>query len=245
MCFSYYYFFFFRTQTSLAHEIIASPKVQSLAKSSNDGGNSQQKHEEIDEELEEINLLHLDLDCCIPQWMKDNFSKGIYPTLEERNSFSKGACEYVLSEAKSHFNDFPKDSCVDEGRSGIMISFSFVNHDIRDFFLQYFKATISTGINQKVNFCIHWLLINTTADEANRRISQREDHFYENLAPESSDDDKTKAQKELEKAEGIEEENSEWDFAPVHFDHLDLDGLTSLPDNAEIAIDFMIQTLSE
>lgn len=40
----------------------------------------------------------LDLDVCIPQWMKDNFSKGIYPTLKERQEFAKDCCDYVTNQ---------------------------------------------------------------------------------------------------------------------------------------------------
>jgi len=37
----------------------------------------------------------LDLDVCVPQWMKDNFARGMYPTLEQRNKFAIGCCKYV------------------------------------------------------------------------------------------------------------------------------------------------------
>eukprot|EP00814_Leptocylindrus_danicus_P005689 CAMPEP_0116047302 /NCGR_PEP_ID=MMETSP0321-20121206/28791_1 /TAXON_ID=163516 /ORGANISM="Leptocylindrus danicus var. danicus, Strain B650" /LENGTH=81 /DNA_ID=CAMNT_0003529117 /DNA_START=190 /DNA_END=435 /DNA_ORIENTATION=+ len=33
-------------------------------------------------------IITLDLDVCIPQWMKDNFTNGIYPTLAQRDQFA-------------------------------------------------------------------------------------------------------------------------------------------------------------
>ena len=39
--------------------------------------------------------LALDLDVCVPVWMKDNFAKGQYPTLEERKVFAIDACQHV------------------------------------------------------------------------------------------------------------------------------------------------------
>mmetsp|Transcript_29866 Transcript_29866/g.55092 ORF Transcript_29866/g.55092 Transcript_29866/m.55092 type:complete len:104 (-) Transcript_29866:76-387(-) len=42
--------------------------------------------------------LFLDLDVCVPQWMKENFSKGIYPTLKQRADFISNACDHVKGE---------------------------------------------------------------------------------------------------------------------------------------------------
>ncbi len=44
---------------------------------------------------ESLYCLGLDLDDCVPQWMRDNFGKGIYPTLKERQDFATSACDHV------------------------------------------------------------------------------------------------------------------------------------------------------
>ena len=40
-----------------------------------------------------------DLDVCVPQWMRDNFAQGIYPTLAERQAFASDAADYVSTES--------------------------------------------------------------------------------------------------------------------------------------------------
>ena len=46
----------------------------------------------------DIDCLGLDLDVCVSPSMRDNFAKGIYPSLSERREFAKTACQYVESE---------------------------------------------------------------------------------------------------------------------------------------------------
>ena len=40
---------------------------------------------------------NVDLDVCVPQWMRDNFAKGVYPTLAERQAFASDAADYVTT----------------------------------------------------------------------------------------------------------------------------------------------------
>ena len=96
---------------------------------------------------------NLDLDVCVPQWMRDNFSKGIYPTLAERQAFASDAAEYVVTESDG------KDAvCV--------VSFSFVNNDLRDSFRGRFPDAT-------------WALVDASDALAGERISQRDGHFYD------------------------------------------------------------------
>ena len=70
---------------------------------------------------------NVDLDVCVPQWMRDNFAQGIYPTLAERQAFASGAADYVSTESDG------KDACC-------VVSFSFVNVDLRDSFRARFSG---------------------------------------------------------------------------------------------------------
>ena len=54
--------------------------------------------EKLQTSNDNITCLGLDLDVCVPQWMRDNFANGIYPTLEERNRFANECCQYVTHE---------------------------------------------------------------------------------------------------------------------------------------------------
>ena len=38
--------------------------------------------------------LTLDLDVCVPDWMKENFNKGLYPTLAQRREFANDCVWY-------------------------------------------------------------------------------------------------------------------------------------------------------
>ena len=69
----------------------------------------------------DANAYNVDLDVCVPQWMRDNFARGIYPTLAERQAFASDAAEYVSTESAGK-----GARCV--------VSFSFVNDDLRDSF---------------------------------------------------------------------------------------------------------------
>lgn len=143
-------------------------------------------------------VIGLDLDAYVPQWMKDNFAKGIYPTLEQRQEFAEAACDQIEKE----LDEQQPAACV--------VSFSFVNTDLRDVFRSRFQNAL-------------WALVSTTHDEANRRIAEREGHFYKG-APD--------VVHESDREEAIKSDNSEWDFAPVAFPHVNLPGEDSIDDNA-------------
>lgn len=164
---------------------------------------------------DENKCVALDLDVCVTQLMRDNFGKGIYPTLEERKVFATDACDYVDEE-------FAK-KCEEEKVKAItaIISFSFVNTDLRDIFISRFPKA-------------EWILIDTNEDECTKRISEREGHFYKGeIAAEDSEEDATYKSE----APGDDKDNSDWKFAPVTFSHLALDGLNPIQDNANAIVE--------
>ena len=95
---------------------------------------------------------NVDLDVCVPQRMRDNFAKGIYPTLAERQAFASDAAEYVTTESAG------KDACC-------VVSFSFVNDDLRDSFRERFPDAT-------------WALVDASDALAGERIASRDGHFY-------------------------------------------------------------------
>ena len=101
----------------------------------------------------DANAYNLDLDVCVPQWMRDNFARGIYPTLAERQAFASDAAEYVVTASAG------KDACC-------VVSFSFVNTDLRDSFRERFPDAT-------------WALVDASDALAGERISQRDGHFYD------------------------------------------------------------------
>jgi thymidylate kinase len=152
----------------------------------------------------DLRLISLDLDCCIPQWMKDNFSRGIYPTMQERREFAQSACDHV------------REQCANEGASSALVSFSFVNADIREFFRQSFPSST-------------WILMDTDEETAQQRIQQRKNHFF-----------RRKLDACVAAYAGIESsvsspslaDNADWQFAPVTFDHIVLNGKEDAETNA-------------
>lgn len=171
---------------------------------------------------DDLSILPLDLDVCIPQWMKDNFAAGIYPNLQERQEFAVGMCNYI-DEAmqKWHERKHPHAKHL-----VTLCSFSFVNQDLRDIFRKRFPEAI-------------WVLINTSEAEAQRRINEREGHFY-----------KGKTEKQAVETGGeachsakSDSDNSEWDFAPVTFPHTALDGNELVDRNAEKTVQILRDTL--
>jgi len=201
--------------------------------------------------------LLLDLDICIPEWMKDNFAKGIYPTLDQRNEFARSACNYVdgeIHKAKSSnnnssINNNNKDknnnpnTGSDDNHLFTIISFSFVNTDLRDYFRLRFPHA-------------KWALVDVSNTTAQERIEQREGHFYKG-APKGSSTCNIKTEKDLLPKRTNEnadidvnlvaqdddkvDDNSEWEFAPVEFDHIVLDGLLSIEQNVNRLIDTLDQ----
>jgi hypothetical protein len=176
----------------------------------------------------------LDLDVCVPQWMRDNFNIGIYPTLEERYTFANTACQYVKGQYTEHIS---KASHEISEKTIIIVSFSFVNEDLR----QTFQQSFSDGII--------WILIDTDPDTAQHRINNRTNHFYKgqqvlkkefianNCDNQNSISIITQQQQQQQppplKASSKDDNNSDWDFAPVTFQHyFKLNGLDPVENNA-------------
>ena len=100
----------------------------------------------------DANAYNVDLDVCVPQRMRDNFAKGVYPTLAERQAFASDAADYVRTESAG------KDACC-------VVSFSFVNVDLRDSFRGRFPDAT-------------WALVDASDALAGERIASRDGHFY-------------------------------------------------------------------
>lgn len=127
----------------------------------------------------EDSILALDLDDCVPDWMRDNFQKGLYPTLEQRRDFAETACDHV-------------QASMDASTAQLaLVAFSFVNADLREAFRLRFPTS-------------QWILIDTSDEEAQRRIERRQGHFF-----------KGRAQAEDRELRAATPDNSEWNFAPV------------------------------
>ena len=100
----------------------------------------------------------------------------------------------------------------------VIISFSFVNTDLRTAFRESFPDSV-------------WILVDTSDDLAKQRISKREGHFYKNTdyVKGAEEDATTKTDKD--------DDNSEWNFQPVTFDHMILDGRQDVEVNARQIIE--------
>lgn len=157
----------------------------------------------------------LDLDVCVPSWMKDNFAKGMYPTLEQRYEFATTACNYVDEE----INEMRK-KCDDDTEMLILVSFSFVNTDLRDHFRSRFPHS-------------KWALVDVNDLIAQERIDSREGHFYKGDTSGKKKESKQDPLKTEGKGGTQNRDNSEWDFAPVNFEHTILNGLVSIEENSE------------
>lgn len=162
-------------------------------------------------EADAIRPVGLDLDVCVPQWMRDNFAKGIYPSLNQREEFAASCCDYVDQALQQATTKMP----IGNSRIAAVVSFSFVNEDIRYNFRTRFSES-------------QWVLVDTSEDEAQRRIEQRQGHFYKGKALHKE------VSNESEQPNDVD--NKEWDFAPVTFPHTILDGKKPIGENAaEIA----------
>ena len=176
------------------------------------------------------NTLALDLDVCVPQWMRDNFAKGIYPTLQQRKEFALSACNYVDSKLSSDStlssaDDDVKNHDIERSAdvSAAIISFSFVNTDLRDVFRERFPDA-------------RWALMDVTDEVAKGRIDAREDHFYKGAPPAGEQTGVLE-----EKSEDVD--NSEWNFAPVTFSHTILNGNEDVEVNAKKVVGLMNSAL--
>ena len=171
-------------------------------------------------EGQKVACLALDLDVCVTQVMRDNFGKGIYPTLEERKVFASEACDYVEEQLAQVCNQGDeKDSIC------AIISFSFVNTDLRDIFRSRFPSA-------------EWILMDTSEEECTKRINEREGHFYKG---EISTEDTASETSDGSPGDVDEKDNSDWKFAPVDFPHVILDGLTSVEENAKKVAEKILQ----
>lgn len=186
----------------------------------------------------------LDLDVCVPSWMKDNFAKGIYPTLEQRNEFSITACNYIDEEINTMRKNITNDDDGDDNGNGtqqplfIIISFSFVNTDLRDNFRSRFPHA-------------KWALVDVDDSTAKERIDNRTDHFYKGSpsppsATKKSEHDSSsspkKGENENEDEGSKNDKNSEWNFSPVGFAHLILNGSLPIQQNAECVIKMLMKS---
>lgn len=122
-------------------------------------------------------------------------ARGVYPTLEERAQFASVACDYLDKELN---RALISTSCC-------IVSFSFVNTDLRDAFRRRFPHA-------------QWWLYDTPESLAAERIKQRRGHFY-TLAEGN------------EEAAASAARGSEWAFAPVDFAHEVIDGTADLQQN--------------
>lgn len=143
------------------------------------------------EQLHDVQLIELDV--CVPDWMRTNFTKGIYPTLEQRIEFAETCCNHV-------------NSVLRNNKTTSIVSFSFVNTDLRETFCTRFPHST-------------WVLLETTEEEAQRRIEQRQGHFYNGTKQQAVQSPATN-------------DNNDWRFAPVTFPHIVLDGSDSMDTNA-------------
>jgi hypothetical protein len=183
--------------------------------------------------------LGLDLDVCVTDKMRYNFSIGIYPTLQERIEFAEKACDYVQRSIEEKLTtDNTKE---EEGIINLVsiVSFSFVNTDLRDVFRKRFPKA-------------RWILIDTNEEEATNRINQRRGHFYtgeiqqqqtvvaveENGRPSSSSSSLSSSKVVVE-----DKDNSEWKFAPVDFSHTILDGNDPVEINSQRVMEQILEAI--
>ena len=97
------------------------------------------------------------------------------------------------------------------------------------------------------------MLVDTNEGLAEERILSREGHFYKGSGGSSSaddvvtkEDDDSTAAKAKEKGGGDDCDNSEWDFQPVNFPHLLLDGRDDIDTNAKkIVVGIQSQLLNK
>ena len=172
-------------------------------------------------------LKTIDLDVCVPQWMRDNFAIGKYPTLKERNDFARDAAEYVASHVRGMKSSLSSSSTTNTSistrTSMLLVSFSFVNEDLRIYFRQFFPHG-------------RWILLDTKENMAKERIDKREGHFYKN---------QTEQTEQIEQKQDVENKSSaEWRFAPVSFPHLSLDGSNTVKNNTHAVWSHLVERVS-
>ena len=98
----------------------------------------------------------------------------------------------------------------------VIVSFSFVNTDLRVAFRDAFPDA-------------HWILVDTHKDLAQERILCREGHFYKAESLNNSEVAKNSSNETI----------SEWEFQPVDFPHVLLDGRDTADTNAKLLLEFI------
>lgn len=101
-------------------------------------------------------LEQIDLDVLRSDKMKLDLNAGIWPTHEERLEFAHRAAAHVKYETES------------KQLRRALITFSFVNTDMREIFRETFGVQLQ------------WFLLNTDDETARQRIKERKGHFYTN-----------------------------------------------------------------
>ena len=188
-------------------------------------------------------VVGLDLDVCVPQWMKDNFAQGIYPTLVQRQAFAEDCCDYVVDQQQSQRTILLETSDDNNNNTpttaATIVSFSFVNTDLRDVFRDRFPQA-------------HWILVKVSDKEATQRIQQRKDHFYKGqqnnkIGDGDSIEDANQGTPDSVAAakEATDTDNNEWKFAPVTFDHTILDGTLPVEENAQRVVQILRSILQK
>jgi hypothetical protein len=86
-----------------------------------------------------------------------------------------------------------------------------------------------------------WILVDTSKDLAEERILSREDHFYKGSGGSSTNDTKTDGEVDptqaTESSDTADVDNSEWEFKPVDYPHVILDGNDEVATNAQKVVD--------
>ena len=187
-------------------------------------------------------IIHHDLDDYIPDWMKTNFIKGIYPTVSQRALFIEGACDRI-SLVKDHPVNVTAAAAATES-SVVVVSFSFVNDDIRIIYRRRFPNAI-------------WILVDVNDDLASERILMRRGHFYKRVCEIEGGDEYSNANAETKNDDDDDDDDNdddddddddddgrkedEWDFQEVPFDHVILNGEESVEVNARRVVDLICQ----
>mmetsp|Transcript_2342 Transcript_2342/g.4251 ORF Transcript_2342/g.4251 Transcript_2342/m.4251 type:complete len:112 (+) Transcript_2342:310-645(+) len=90
-----------------------------------------------------------------------------------------------------------------------------------------------------------WILVDTSKDLAEERILSREDHFYKGSGGSSTNDTQTDGEddpttKATESSDAADVDYSEWEFKPVDYPHVILDGNDEVATNAQKVV-YVIQ----
>ena len=124
------------------------------------------------------------------------------------------ACQYVKEEIMAKHQKVTLHPLI------VIISFSFVNTDLR----YAFRAAFPDA---------HWILVDTDDNLAKERILHREGHFYK--AESLSNSEVTKHRSD--KTNDALVDNSEWEFQYVNFPHTALDGRDAANTNAKLILE--------